>query len=57
MTACIIGWSHLPFGRHDAETLEDLIVKAASAALLHAGVAARDIDAVVLGHFNAGFSP
>jgi acetyl-CoA C-acetyltransferase len=57
MTACIIGWSHLPFGKHDTETLETLIVKAANGALAHAGVAAGDIDAIVLGHFNAGFSP
>jgi acetyl-CoA C-acetyltransferase len=57
MTACIIGWSHLPFGKQDTETLETLIVKAANGALAHAGVAARDIDAIVLGHFNAGFSP
>ena len=57
MTACIIGWSHLPFGKQDKETLENLIVKAANGALAHAGVAAADIDAIVLGHFNAGFSP
>ena len=57
MTACIIGWSHLPFGRHDAETVESLVVKAASEALVHAGVEAGEIDEVFLGHFNAGFSP
>ena len=56
MTACIIGWSHLAFGKHDTLSLEDLIVKAANDALAHAGVAADDIDAIVLGHFNAGFS-
>ena len=57
MSAHIIGWSHLPFGRHDTETVESLIVKAAQAALDHAGVEAADIDEIVLGHFNAGFSP
>ena len=57
MTACIVGWAHLPFGKHDTETVESLIVKAADAALAHAGVAAADIDEIVLGHFNAGFSP
>jgi acetyl-CoA C-acetyltransferase len=57
MTAAIIGWSHLPFGKFDNETVESLIVKAADAALEHAGVAASDIDEIVLGHFNAGFSP
>jgi acetyl-CoA C-acetyltransferase len=57
MTACIVGWSHLPFGKHDNETVESLIVAAAKAALDHAGLAAADIDEIVLGHFNAGFSP
>src|SRR5579862_3140381 len=56
MTACIIGWAHTPFGRLDGETVESLIVRAATAALDDAGVAARDIDEIVLGHFNAGFS-
>ena len=57
MTACIVGWAHLPFGKHETETVETLIVKAAGAALAHAEIAAADIDEIVLGHFNAGFSP
>ncbi len=57
MTACIVGWSHTPFGKLDGETVESLGVKAANAALADAGVAAADIDEIVLGHFNAGFSP
>jgi len=57
MAACIVGWAHLPFGRYDTETVESLIVKAASEALAHAGLAPADIDEIVLGHFNAGFSP
>ncbi len=57
MTAAIIGWAHLPFGKFDNETVESLIVKAAQQALDHAGLAASDIDEIVLGHFNAGFSP
>ncbi|MBV9567685.1 MAG: acetyl-CoA acetyltransferase [Hyphomicrobiales bacterium] len=57
MTACIVGWAHTPFGKHDAETVETLITRAAREALDHAGVAARDIDQIYLGHFNAGFSP
>ena len=56
MTACIVGWAHTPFGRLDGETVESLIVRAATAALDDAGVAARDIDEILLGHFNAGFS-
>ena len=56
MSASIIGWSHLPFGKHESETVESLVVKAALAALEHAQVAAEEIDEIVLGHFNAGFS-
>src|SRR6266545_5440950 len=57
MTACIVGWAHTPFGRLDAETVESLIVRAATGALHDAGVAPADVDEIVLGHFNAGFSP
>ncbi len=57
MTACIVGWSHLPFGKLEGETVETLIVKAALGALDHAGIGPEDVDEIVLGHFNAGFSP
>ncbi|CAN7551721.1 acetyl-CoA acetyltransferase [Phyllobacterium sp. LjRoot231] len=57
MTACIVGWSHLPFGKLEGETVESLIVKAAIGALDHAGIGPEDVDEIVLGHFNAGFSP
>jgi acetyl-CoA C-acetyltransferase len=57
MTACIVGWSHLPFGKLEGETVESLIVKAAVGALDHAGIGPGDVDEIVLGHFNAGFSP
>ena len=56
MTACIVGWAHTPFGKLDTETVESLIVKVANDALADAGVEARDVDEIVLGHFNAGFS-
>jgi acetyl-CoA C-acetyltransferase len=56
VTACIVGWAHTPFGRLEDETVESLIVRVASEALADAGVAARDVDEIVLGHFNAGFS-
>ena len=56
MTACIVGWAHTPFGRLDAETVESLIVRVADAALRDAGIAAADVDEILLGHFNAGFS-
>jgi acetyl-CoA C-acetyltransferase len=56
MTACIVGWAHTPFGKLSGETVESLIVRVATDALADAGVAASDIDEIVLGHFNAGFS-
>src|ERR1700749_2453076 len=57
MTACIVGWAHTPFGKLNGETVESLIVKVATDALADAGVPAKDVDEIVLGHFNAGFSP
>jgi acetyl-CoA C-acetyltransferase len=57
MTACIVGWSHTPFGKLDNETVESLIVRVANEAMEHAGLGPEDIDEVVLGHFNGGFSP
>jgi acetyl-CoA C-acetyltransferase len=57
MTACIVGFAHSPFGRLDAETVESLIVRVATDAMADAGVEPREVDEIVLGHFNAGFSP
>ncbi|HTZ00805.1 MAG TPA: thiolase domain-containing protein, partial [Xanthobacteraceae bacterium] len=56
MTACIVGWAHTPFGKLSGETVESLIVRVAGAALGDAKIAAKDVDEIVLGHFNAGFS-
>src|SRR5438874_11637799 len=56
MTACIIGWAHLPFGKLDGETVESMIVRVASDALADAGIEPKDVDEMVLGHFNGGFS-
>src|SRR3954463_4414373 len=56
MTACIVGWAHPPFGRHDGDTVENLVVRVATDALADAGVAPADVDDILLGHFNAGFS-
>ena len=56
MTAAIVGWAHTPFGRLNGESVESLIVKVAGEALTHAGVSPKDVDEIVLGHFNAGFS-
>jgi acetyl-CoA C-acetyltransferase len=56
MTACIVGWAHTPFGKLSGESVESLIVRVAGEALADAGVPATDVDEIVLGHFNAGFS-
>ena len=56
MTACIVGWAHTPFGKQDAETVEGLITRVANAAMEDAGIGPEDVDEIVLGHFNAGFS-
>jgi acetyl-CoA C-acetyltransferase len=56
MTACIVGWAHTPFGKLAGETVESLIVRVANEALTDAGIAPSDVDEIVLGHFNAGFS-
>ncbi len=56
MTACIVGWAHSRFGKLEGETLEGLIVKVATDALDHAGIGPDEVDEIVLGHFNAGFS-
>jgi acetyl-CoA C-acetyltransferase len=56
MTACIVGWAHTPFGKLSGETVESLVVRVTREALDDAGIAAEDVDEIVLGHFNAGFS-
>jgi acetyl-CoA C-acetyltransferase len=57
MSACIVGWAHTPFGKLSGETVESLIVRVAGEALADAAIEAKDVDEIVLGHFNAGFSP
>jgi acetyl-CoA C-acetyltransferase len=57
MTACIVGWSHSPFGRQESEDVESLIVEVACGAVADAGLEPFEIDEIVLGHFNGGFSP
>jgi acetyl-CoA C-acetyltransferase len=56
MTGCIVGWAHLPFGKLENETVESMIVRVANQALDHAGIGPEDVDEIVLGHFNGGFS-
>src|SRR6202158_5987458 len=55
MTACIVGWAHTRFGKHENEDIESLIVRVASDAVRDAGLGPADIDAVYLGTFNGGF--
>lgn len=56
MSGCIVGLAHTPFGKLDTESVESLIVRVANDALKDAGIEAREVDEIVLGHFNAGFS-
>ena len=56
MTAAIVGWAHLPFGKHTEETVESMIVRAATDAIIDAGIEPKDVGEIYLGHFNAGFS-
>jgi len=56
MTAAMVGWAHMPFGKHADETVESMIVKVAVDAIHDAGIAPEDVDEILLGHFNAGFS-
>lgn len=53
--AYIVGWGHTSFGRHDGIGLEQLIRDAVRPALAGAGLEAKDIDGIFVGHFNAGF--
>lgn len=55
MTACITGWAHSRFGKHEGEDIESLIVKVAANALKDAGLAPAEIDEIYLGTFNGGF--
>ncbi len=57
MEPIIVGWGHTKFGRLDTLSLEDLIHAAAGQAMSSAGIEAKDVDAVWLGHFNSGLVP
>ncbi|WP_018699451.1 acetyl-CoA acetyltransferase [Amorphus coralli] len=57
MCSAIVGWAHSKFGKLADETVESLVVDVASRAMADAGIEAKDVDEIVLGHFNAGFSP
>ena len=53
--AFIVGSGHTPFGKLDNLSIEQLIRDAALPALAQAGLEPGDIDAIFVGHFNAGF--
>jgi len=55
MTACIVGWSHTRFGKHENEDIESLITDVATDAIRDAGLAPADIDEIFIGTMNAGF--
>lgn len=56
MSACIIGWSHTRFGKHEADDLESLILQVVSAALDDAGIESAEVDEIVLGTYGDAFS-
>jgi acetyl-CoA C-acetyltransferase len=56
VTTAIVGWAHTPFGKLEGETIESLVTRVTREALDHAGIGAEEVDEIVLGHFNAGFS-
>ena len=54
MTGCMIGWVHMPFGKHEDDDYESMIVRVARDALKDAGVPAKDVDEIFVGLLNAG---
>jgi acetyl-CoA C-acetyltransferase len=56
MTACMVGWAHTKFGKLDGEDVESLMARVATDAIADAGLEPKDVDAVVVGQFNAGFT-
>lgn len=56
MKAVMVGWGHTRFGRLE-DGLEQMIHAVTREALADAGLSGADVDAVWLGHFNAGMVP
>ncbi len=56
MRVAIVGWAHSAFGKREEPDVEALIASVAAEALAHAEVEPRDVGAVHVGVFNAGFS-
>ena len=55
MTACMIGWAHSKFGKHEGVDVEGMIVPVAEEALKDAGLTPADVDEIYIGTFNGGF--
>ncbi|HYC14073.1 MAG TPA: thiolase domain-containing protein, partial [Stellaceae bacterium] len=55
MTACIVGWSHSRFGKHEGKDIEAMIVEVAADAIRDAGLAPAEIDEIFIGTMNGGF--
>jgi acetyl-CoA C-acetyltransferase len=55
MTACIVGWSHSRFGKHEGKDIEAMITEVAAEAIRDAGLAPAEIDEIFIGTMNAGF--
>ncbi|WP_344189817.1 acetyl-CoA acetyltransferase [Pedococcus aerophilus] len=53
----LTGWGHTPFGRLEGESVESLVVTAATQALEAAGVEPGAVDEIYLGQFNSGMVP
>lgn len=56
MKSVIVGWGHTKFGRLE-DSFEQMIRAVTREALADAGITGADVDAVWLGHFNAGMVP
>ncbi|MCY1254231.1 3-ketoacyl-CoA thiolase [compost metagenome] len=57
MRSCMVGWSHIPFGRHATLNLEGLISSVTQSAIEHAQVDASRIDGIWVGNLNGGLVP
>lgn len=55
MGCSIVGWAHVPFGKHSASTLEKLIVGVADEALSNSAIDPSEIGGTWLGNLNGGF--
>ena len=53
----IVGWAHLPFGKHADLDLESRISLAAKGAMAHAGIDGHAVDGIWIGNLNGRFVP